>query len=406
MWRRPPPRDVAEGWLAKALELSEPGTRGAWLSLTSGSLSDPGRREEAAAEALAIGNAIGNPRLVVAAIEAKTLAATEARMYDEACDHADAALQASAALSDPGYRAHHYWNTGFVYLRAGRIDRRPGIRRRARPARALDEPARRSAHDRLARAAGERARSVGGAGRARRGSRGGSRCERRLRLSVQLAHAARLRARPRSARRRARGRPARGGRQGERGRRRPAEREPALLRLSLLRGDLAATRRILEASPAAHDQFAPDVPAARLDALAALGEHERLEAEAAPFLDRPSYTRPFALRALGRVRHESSLVERAASEFEAMGLAWRATSPVRCAVAEGHRGSPGRRRTPTPPRERALYARASNLTQPTSPRTEGAAREPPPAQAAQRSAERSSRCGRSRTERESGRRAR
>jgi hypothetical protein len=66
------------------------------------------------------------------------------------------------------------------------------------------------------------------------------------------------------------------------------------------------------------------VPAARLDALAALGEHERLEAEAAPFLDRPSYTRPFALRALGRVRDESSLVERAASEFEAMGLAWRA----------------------------------------------------------------------------------
>jgi class 3 adenylate cyclase/tetratricopeptide (TPR) repeat protein len=324
VWRRPPPHDVAEAWLARALELSEPGTEARGFATLTIALSDPARRAEAATEALAVGNALGNPRLVAAAIEAKTLAATEAGMYDEACDHADAALQASAALSDPGYRSHYYWNAGFVYLRAGRIDQ---VRQFV------------EAHDRLARSLNpheevhtialrallesvlgrwEALAELAEEAEAAAAANADFACQFNWRTLLVCALA-----------------PAHLGDEREAHRLEatgtesavvygPAEREPALLRLSLLRGDLPATRRILEAHPAAHDPFGPDVDAARLDALAALGDDERLEAEAAPFLDRPSYTRPFALRALGLARDDSSLIERAVSEFEAIGLAWRA----------------------------------------------------------------------------------
>jgi hypothetical protein len=104
----------------------------------------------------------------------------------------------------------------------------------------------------------------------------------------------------------------------------PAEVEPALLRLALLRGDEDEARRILEASPAMLGPWGIDVAASRLDALLALGETERIEEEAAPFLEEESYTQAFALRALGVSRGDSSLVQLAASRFEAMGLGWRA----------------------------------------------------------------------------------
>jgi hypothetical protein len=104
----------------------------------------------------------------------------------------------------------------------------------------------------------------------------------------------------------------------------PPEREPALLRLALIRGDLEAAQRILESLPERGDIFGLDGPAARLDALAALADRKRTEKEAAPFLGERSYFRPFALRALGRVREEPAQVEQAAAEFDAMGLAWRA----------------------------------------------------------------------------------
>ena len=82
-------------------------------------------------------------------------------------------------------------------------------------------------------------------------------------------------------------------------------------------------RRILEVLPALGGPWGLDGAAARLDALLALGETERLEEEAAPFLGEESYTGPFALRALGISRGDASLVEQAVARFEAMGLEWR-----------------------------------------------------------------------------------
>jgi hypothetical protein len=64
----------------------------------------------------------------------------------------------------------------------------------------------------------------------------------------------------------------------------PPEREPALLRLSLLRGDLEGVQEMLEGLPTGNP-WSLDSAAARLDALAALGDSGRAGQEAAPFLE-------------------------------------------------------------------------------------------------------------------------
>ena len=104
----------------------------------------------------------------------------------------------------------------------------------------------------------------------------------------------------------------------------PAEREPALLRLALLRRDEESARRILGLLPSTGDPFVVDAEASRLDALSALGESAAVEKEAEPFLSEDSYAHPFALRALGVTKGDVSLVTRAAEAFERIGLAWRA----------------------------------------------------------------------------------
>ena len=64
--------------------------------------------------------------------------------------------------------------------------------------------------------------------------------------------------------------------------------------------------------------------ATHLDALAALGEGARVEAEASRLLQPNTYLEPFALRALGLVREDAKLIERATKRFEAFGLDWHA----------------------------------------------------------------------------------
>ena len=64
------------------------------------------------------------------------------------------------------------------------------------------------------------------------------------------------------------------------------------------------------------------VPAARLDGLAAIGERSLVEDAAAALLRPDTYPEPFALRALGVVRGDDALIARAAARFESVGLPW------------------------------------------------------------------------------------
>jgi class 3 adenylate cyclase len=95
--------------------------------------------------------------------------------------------------------------------------------------------------------------------------------------------------------------------------------------LALVRGELDRLDR-LEAVDLARGQtwYALPAAAARLDALAALKERSLVERDAPPLLKPGTYLEPFALRALGAVREDGSLIEQAADVFAAMGLEWHA----------------------------------------------------------------------------------
>jgi class 3 adenylate cyclase/tetratricopeptide (TPR) repeat protein len=324
MWKEPPPREVSAQWLAKALELSEPGTAArAWARLAQ-ALSDPSKRDEAASEVHRLGETLGDSGLVVFASEARSLGATEAARYQEACDWVDRALEVADALRNPNYWAHQYWNAGFVYARAGRFAE---ARRFAEThdhivssLTAHDEVHAVGLHAALGGVLGDWGGLAELAGRAEVASAANEDfpCQFNWRTLLVCAHGLVRLGDEREARR-----------LEELGRASalvagPVELEPVLLRLAVLRHDEEEVRRILEALPAIGAPWTVDAAAARLDALLALGETDRIEEEAAPFLEEESYTQPFALRALGLTRGDQALVREAESRFEAMGLGWRA----------------------------------------------------------------------------------
>ncbi len=98
------------------------------------------------------------------------------------------------------------------------------------------------------------------------------------------------------------------------------------VQLALQRDDLAAVESLLgEPGIRKSNWFYLSSMAVRMDALAALGERERVEAETSRLLQPGTYLEPFALRALGLVREDASLVESAAARFAALGLPWHAS---------------------------------------------------------------------------------
>ena len=306
MWKQPPSTEVGERWLAKALELSEPGTEARGFALLAGALATPESTDAAvaAAEALALGEALEVPSLTMQAYEAHALIATAAGDFGEACAWAERTLAAAQTMGDPGWRAHLHWLTGLALLRAGRVAEVGALAEEHERLAAILTP-----HDVVHAVAlravldsvqghWEAVGALAARAEATAAANEATPCQFNWRTLLVCALG---RARVGDARE--------ARRLEERGRADavvagPPEREPALLRLALLRGDLEEAERILELLPAEVDPWGVDGAAARLDALAALGERERVEEEAAPFLDGESYTRPFALRALGLVRRD------------------------------------------------------------------------------------------------------
>ncbi len=94
--------------------------------------------------------------------------------------------------------------------------------------------------------------------------------------------------------------------------------DPPRMRLALARHD---TGHLAELASADFDWEWEPV-STFLDALAALGDRERIEAEAPRWLQPGIFAEPFALRALGVARGDRALLERALERFEAMDLTW------------------------------------------------------------------------------------
>jgi len=326
MWKQPPPTELGERWVEKALALAEPGTLARGYVRLAQALGRPEDDDapEQAAEARAIAEKLEDAKLLVQGYEASALVADARRRFDEACVWAERSLATAPRVADPGYRAHQYWYAGFVHLRCGRIAAVPAI---AEACDRLSESL--TAHDRV-HAAGLQTvfRSCLGDWAALRDyvplveeaadANVDYPCQFNWRSLLVCAFGlANLGDDPgaRALEEEARERVVVAG---------PVEREPTLLRLAVFRGDLEEAARILALLPTTGDPWGLDAPAARLDALARLGDRERVEAEAAPYIETMSYTRPFALRALGLVRADEQLLDRAAETFDEIGLAWRA----------------------------------------------------------------------------------
>ena len=102
---------------------------------------------------------------------------------------------------------------------------------------------------------------------------------------------------------------------------------PPSAHLALLRDDLAQVQALLaESGEAWHQMLDSGLYgwATRLDALVALGRKQEAEAEATRLEQPGTYLEPFALRTLGLVRHDTGLIERSIERFETMGLDWHA----------------------------------------------------------------------------------
>jgi class 3 adenylate cyclase len=105
--------------------------------------------------------------------------------------------------------------------------------------------------------------------------------------------------------------------------------DPLLLRFALVRGDRAEAERLVERVFEREFVFGPSVRTVRLDALAALGLRDAVELEAPASLRPRTFIEPFALRALGIVRHDDELLASADERFRALGLEWHAAQTGR-----------------------------------------------------------------------------
>ncbi len=76
------------------------------------------------------------------------------------------------------------------------------------------------------------------------------------------------------------------------------------LRIALVRGDRELAEELLERPMERTNVWGVGAIAARVDAIAALERSDLVESEVASLLDDPSVLEPFALRALGAVRHD------------------------------------------------------------------------------------------------------
>jgi class 3 adenylate cyclase len=103
----------------------------------------------------------------------------------------------------------------------------------------------------------------------------------------------------------------------------------ARLRLALLEDDVDALEGLVEIARSAEERrlvmFGLTAQTTLVEALVRLGDRARAEPRAETLASyEGTYLQPFGLRALGQLRGERLLVERALARFEAMGLDWHA----------------------------------------------------------------------------------
>jgi class 3 adenylate cyclase/tetratricopeptide (TPR) repeat protein len=329
MWSRFPDRDLVQEWIDRALELAEPESTARAQALIAIGFWEADRPAWAVQEADELTERLGDPALRIDAYEVRRLAAFAAGKYDEALEFALRALDVEHGISDPNAGMRLREGATALFTMCGRLD----------DARRLiaehDELSKRLfAHHRLhAVAMHVEFDEVLGDWEAIR------ELIPRLRVAVEENLATPCVRSPRSLLVGAAACSALGEEREAEALEREADQQGTegfewiidapRVRLALHRGDLATVRRLTSTAGTVIFRrgiwYFPAAVAAKLDALAALGDIARLEDESAEFVEGESVLRSFALRALGTARRDPALLGQAASSFEAMGFTLQAS---------------------------------------------------------------------------------
>jgi class 3 adenylate cyclase len=324
MWGVAPPADLVEGWIGRALELAELDSAARAKALIARCYSDYDKSDELVGEASAIAERLGDPVIRSYGYDVRGLAAFAAREYDRALEWHRRRLSLVDEISDPDHQADVYGNAIAPAIARGHLDE-------ARRYSALHEEVTRrlSPHHRLhgVSASLELQELLGDWDAA---------C--RLQQRVEEAVAANI-ATPcvRNQRSLLVCALARAHLGDEDEAHRLVEEADAhemtgygtvldtpRIQLALHRNDLGEVESLLGVPRVRRTNwFYLSSMATHLDALAALGDRARVETEA-DRVEAGTYLEPFALCALGLVREDANLLERAADSFEAFTLNWHA----------------------------------------------------------------------------------
>jgi class 3 adenylate cyclase len=326
MWKRLPERRVVDEWIEHALELSEPGSAARARALIAQCYWSRDKSMAFARDASAIAEALGDPELRSYAWDARAVAAFAEGHVNEALGWSQRRLELVDEINDPDHLADIQAAMVPMSLTCGRF------REGRRLARAHDEVAGTlSPHHRVhgvavllevEEVAGEWESIRKLSARTREAVRENlaTPCVRNAR-SLLVCALASASLGDREAAEQWEAEADELGMEGY-----EAILNTPRIRLRLIENDLGRVEELLgpDYDLGRETGFFPAAAAARLDALAALGDRERLEAEAPPLLKAGAYLEPFALRALGRVREDEALIRQAVERFEAMWLGWHA----------------------------------------------------------------------------------
>ena len=325
MWGVPPQADLVEDWIGRTLELAPPDTVARAKALIARCYSAYDKSPELASEASEIAERLGDPDTRAYGYDVLCLTAVAAGDWDEAADWARRRVSLVDEIDDPDHQQDIYSGALTPAVALGRFDEG---RRYSRAGEEITRPL--SPHHRL--------HGVG-LNLVLEELLGDWEAVRRLQTRVEDAVTANI-ATPCVLNERALvvcalacaylGDEEEARRlEQEAGANRmtgygPLQDAPRV-QLALHRNDLAAVESLLgEPSVRRATTYYLSSMATNLDGLAALGERERVETEAGKLLQPNTYLEPFALRALGVVREDASLIERAADRFTALGLDWHA----------------------------------------------------------------------------------
>jgi class 3 adenylate cyclase len=323
MWVRQPDWSLVDGWVQQALELAEEGSLIQGHALAARAM---GNEDEAAARAaLAIAERLGDLELRCMSLSVLSDIALAARDYGRACTLIDQVMALLRALPNPDLGSHVLMSAVFVYLRAGNLGAATSA-----SAQAIEIAAGLTPHHSL-HAAGWQILLASVTGRwdevraqAAEAERvvdanlaAATPCVSNVSTLLNCAVAATVTGDEEEARRleaKAYGLGMEGGRWYQ------GWFEPPQIRLALARHQLGKVAEL-----AAHEfDWEWEPVSTFLDALAALDDRERIEAEAPKWLQPGMFAEPFALRALGIARSDRALLQQALGRFEMMELSWHA----------------------------------------------------------------------------------